>query len=149
MRAAARVRQFTAASGGGDTCVMSDVNRARPVGGWTRAVTARPRLTLLLALLFTALAVVAGSGVADRMASGGWEAPDSESSYATEALGKLFPRSQPNLILLVDGRGAGVDEPAVAAEGRELGRKLAADASVVGVTSYWDARTPALRAEDR
>jgi RND superfamily putative drug exporter len=37
---------------------MSDVNRERRSGGWTRAVTGRPRLTLLLALLFTALAVV-------------------------------------------------------------------------------------------
>ena len=49
---------------------MSDVNRGSAVGGWTRAVTARPRLTLLLALLFTALAVVAGSGVADRLSGG-------------------------------------------------------------------------------
>lgn len=101
---------------------MSDVNRERPPKGWTRAMTARPRLTLLLALLFTALAVVAGSGVGDRLRGGGWEAPGSESAYAAEALDRYFPDAQPNLILLVDGRGAGVDSLEVAAEGRELGQ---------------------------
>lgn len=128
--------------------MMPDVNRERAVGGWTRAVTARPRLMLLLALLFTALAVVAGSGVADRLSGGGWEAPDSESSYATKALEEHFPASQPNLILLVDSRGAGVDSPAVAAAGRDLARRLAADPSIAGVTSYWGTGAPELRAKD-
>ena len=133
---------------------MPDVNREHPdhapaASGWTRVVTARPRLSLLLALLFTALAVVAGSGVADRLASGGWEAPDSQSSYATAALQRYFPDSQPNLILLVDSRGAGVDDPEVAAEARSLARRLDADKAVTGVTSYWDTAAPALRAEDR
>ncbi|MEU6849536.1 MMPL family transporter [Actinacidiphila alni] len=127
---------------------MADVNRDSAVGGWARAVTARPRLTLLLALLFTALAVVAGSGVADRLASGGWEAPDSESSYATAALADHFPASQPNLVLLVDGRGTAVDSPAVAAQGRELASRLAADPDITGVTSYWDTHAPVLRARD-
>ncbi|MCZ4118959.1 MMPL family transporter [Streptomyces sp. H39-S7] len=128
---------------------MPDVNREHAVGGWTRAVTARPRLTLLLALLFTALAVVAGSGVADRLSGGGWEAPDSESSYATKALEERFPASQPNLVLLVDSRGAGVDSPQVAAAGRDLARRLAADPAIAGVTSYWGTGAPELRAKDR
>ena len=127
---------------------MSDVNRERAVGGWTRIVTARPRLTLLLALLLTALAVVAGSGVADRLSGGGWEAPGSQSSYATAALAQRFPASQPNLVLLVDARGAGVDGTAVAAEGRDLAARLAADPAVTGVTSYWGTHAPALRAKD-
>ncbi|MFI1095283.1 MMPL family transporter [Streptomyces sp. NPDC020917] len=127
---------------------MSEVNRGETVGGWTRAVTARPRLTLLLALLFTALAVVAGNGVADRLSSGGWEAPDSQSSYATAALARHFPASQPNLVLLVDGKGADVDSPAVAGEGQDLARRLAADPDVTGVTSYWGTHAPVLRAKD-
>jgi 1-pyrroline-5-carboxylate dehydrogenase len=127
---------------------MSEVNREAAVGGWTRAVTARPRLTLLLALLFTALAVIASNGVADRLSSGGWEAPDSQSSYATAALADHFPASQPNLVLLVDGRGADVDSPAVAAEGQDLARRLAADPDVAGVTSYWATHAPVLRAKD-
>ncbi|WP_037678384.1 MMPL family transporter [Streptomyces albus] len=117
-------------------------------GGWTRLVTARPRLSLLVALVFTALAVFAGSGVADRMGSGGFEAPDAESTAATEALDRRFPASGPNLLLLVDASGTSVDDPAVAAEGRKLAERLSGEKSVTGVTSYWATRSPGLRAED-
>ena len=113
-----------------------------------RSPRAWRRLTLLLALLFTAPAVVAGSGVADRLSGGGREAPDSQSSYATAALAQRFPASQPNLVLLVDARGTSVDSPAVAAEGQDLARKLAADPAVTGVTSFWGTHSPALRAKD-
>ncbi|MEU4683881.1 MMPL family transporter [Streptomyces xinghaiensis] len=125
---------------------MSAVNRR--ARGWTRIVTARPRLSLLLALVVTALAVFAGSGVADRMGSGGFEAPDAESTFATEELDRRFPASGPNLLLLVDGGGASVDDPAVVAEGRELAGRLEGESSVTGVTSYWTTGSPALRAED-
>ncbi|MEU2658923.1 MMPL family transporter [Streptomyces sp. NPDC007325] len=135
---------------------MSEVKKAPPVrgdgpvrgGGWTRFVTARPRLTLLVALVLTALAVLAGGGVADRMGSGGWEDPAAESSYATKALEREFPGSQPNLLLLVDAGEAGVDDPAVVAEARRLTERLAAEPGVEGVGSYWAGGSPALRSED-
>lgn len=121
-------------------------------GRWTRFVTARPRLSLLLALVVTALAVFAGGGVADRMGSGGWEDPGARSTYATKALEREFPGSQPNLLLLVDaGTGAGaagVDDPAVTAEAERLTAELAAEYGVTGVGSYWQTRLPALRSED-
>ncbi|MFJ4774946.1 MMPL family transporter [Streptomyces sp. NPDC088762] len=121
-------------------------------GRWTRFVTAKPRLSLLLALVVTALAVFAGGGVAERMSSGGWEDPDAQSTYAAAALEREFPASQPNLLLLVDaaaGAGAaGVDDPAVAAEAERLTEQLAAEQGVVGVGSYWRTRLPALRSED-
>ncbi|MEU3250112.1 MMPL family transporter [Streptomyces sp. NPDC006997] len=118
------------------------------VRGWTRFVTARPRLSLLAALVVTLLAVLAGGGVADRLSSGGWEDPGAESTYATEALEREFPASQPNLLLLVDAGRASVDDPAVAAQAGELAERLAAEEGVTGVGSYWDSRSPALRAED-
>ncbi|MET9449311.1 MMPL family transporter [Streptomyces cinerochromogenes] len=137
---------------------MTEVNKApRPadapprIGGWTRFVTARPRLSLLVALVLTALAVLAGSGVADRLGSGGWEDPAAESTYATKALEREFPGSQPNMLLLVDAGRASVDAPAVAAQARALARRLAAEPGVTGVGSYWQAapaQAPALRAED-
>ncbi|MFI6693212.1 MMPL family transporter [Streptomyces sp. NPDC050433] len=127
---------------------MSEVNRGSRIGGWTRFVTARPRLSLLVALVITALAVFAGSGVGDRMGSGGWEDPAASSTYATQALEREFPASQPNLLLLVDAGGKGVDDPAVAAEAGRLTERLAAEKGVVGVGSYWQTRAPALRAED-
>ncbi|OIJ90544.1 MMPL family transporter [Streptomyces monashensis] len=130
---------------------MTEVNSPPRPGGWTRFVTARPRLSLLVALVLTALAVVAGGGVADRLGSGGWEDPAAESSYATKALERAFPDSQPNLLLLVDAGHASVDAPAVAAQARDLTRRLAAEKGVTGVGSYWQAapaQAPALRAED-
>ncbi|WP_037888687.1 MMPL family transporter [Streptomyces viridochromogenes] len=127
---------------------MTEVNRPPRVGGWTRFVTARPRLSLVVALVLTALAVLAGSGVADRLGSGGWEDPDAESTYATRALEREFPASQPNLLLLVDAGSASVDDPGVAAEARRLTARLAAEKGVTGVGSYWQSPSPALRAED-
>ncbi|MFF8864480.1 MMPL family transporter [Streptomyces sp. NPDC015139] len=127
---------------------MTEVNSPPRPGRWTRLVTARPRLSLLVALLLTALAVVAGSGVADRLGSGGWEDPAAESTYATKALEREFPGSQPNLLLLVDAGRASVDDPAVAARARELTARLAEEKGVTGVGSYWRSESPALRAED-
>lgn len=139
---------------------MNEVNRPPRVGagpsptlvrrsrGWTRIVTARPRLSLLVALVITALAVLAGSGVADRLGSGGWEDPDAESTYATKALEREFPASQPNLLLLVDAGDASVDDPAVTAEAQRLVTRLTGEKGVVGVGSYWQTTAPALRAED-
>ncbi|MFV5992516.1 MMPL family transporter [Streptomyces sp. NPDC056231] len=127
---------------------MPQVNRPERLGGWTRFVTARPRLALLAALVITALAVFAGSGVADRMGSGGWEAPDAESTYATKALEREFPASQPNLLLLVDSGSTSVDDPAVAAEAARLTEGLAAEKGITGVGSYWQSKSPALRAKD-
>ncbi|MFC5217202.1 MMPL family transporter [Streptomyces coerulescens] len=127
---------------------MTEVNRPPRVGGWTRFVTARPRLSLLVALVITALAVLAGSGVADRLGSGGWEDPDAESTYATKALEREFPASQPNLLLLVDAGDASVDDPAVAAQAQRLVTRLSGEKGVIGVGSYWQTKSPALRAED-
>ncbi|MFF3830042.1 MMPL family transporter [Streptomyces sp. NPDC002458] len=127
---------------------MSEVNSSEHVGRWTRFVTARPRLALLAALVITALAVFAGSGVADRMGSGGWEAPDAESTYTTQVLEREFPDSQPNLLLLVDGGAASVDDPAVAAEADRLTERLSAEPGIAGVGSYWRTKSPALRSTD-
>ncbi|WP_217240310.1 MMPL family transporter [Streptomyces sp. AC555_RSS877] len=127
---------------------MTEVNDPPHAGGWTRFVTARPRLSLLAALVVTVLAVLAGSGVADRLGAGGWEDPGAESTYATKALEREFPDSQPNLLLLVDTGGASVDAPAVAAEAERLAGRLAGERGVVGVSSYWQSGAPALRAKD-
>ncbi|GAA3303821.1 MMPL family transporter [Streptomyces cinereospinus] len=130
---------------------MTEVNtppRAPRPSGWTRLVTARPRLSLLAALVLTVLAALAGSGVADRLGSGGWQDPDAGSAYATEVLEREFPGSQPNLLLLVDAGRASVDDPAVAAAAARLTGRLARERGVVGVGSYWRSGSPALRAED-
>lgn len=132
----------------GDGQQGADGGGGQGPGGWTRFVTVRPRLSLLVALLLTALAVAAGSGVADRLGSGGWQDPAAQSTYATEALEREFPDSQPNLLLLVDAGRSAVDDPAVAAQARDLAERLASEPGVTGVGSYWQSGAPALRAED-
>ncbi|OQR65021.1 transporter [Streptomyces maremycinicus] len=130
---------------------MTEVNSPPRPGGWTRFVTARPGLSLLAALVLTVLAVLAGSGVAERLGSGGWEDPAAQSTYATKALEREFPGSQPNVLLLVDAGEASVDDPAVVAEANRLTASLAAEKGVVGVGSYWQADAAgasALRAKD-
>lgn len=134
---------------------MSEVKRPPSPGEggrWTGFVTTRPRLSLLLALVVTALAVFAGGGVADRLGSGGWEDPGARSTYATKALEREFPGSQPNLLLLVEAAAAtgtaGVDDPAVAAEAERLTARLAAEQGVTGVGSYWRTGLPTLRSQD-
>ncbi|MFD5427496.1 MMPL family transporter [Streptomyces sp. NPDC127084] len=127
---------------------MSVVNSGPRPGRWTRLVTARPRLSLLLALVVTALAVFAGSGAADRLSSGGWEDPGSQSSYAAKALDREFAGARPNLLLLVDSGGKGVDDPAVAGEASRLVKRLSAEEGVTGVGSYWQSGSPSLRSHD-
>ncbi|MCW8375462.1 MMPL family transporter [Streptomyces justiciae] len=112
-----------------------------------RLTTARPRLILFLALLFAAGAVVLGGGVADRLQGGGTTDPAAESSQAARLLDREFAAGRPNLALLVKA-DAGVDDPAVAAEAERLTERLAAEHDVQGVTSYWQAKSPALRSEN-
>ncbi|MFE3019908.1 MMPL family transporter [Streptomyces sp. NPDC059256] len=113
----------------------------------------RPRLLLLLTLVLLAGAVVLGSGVADRLRSGGSGGvvdPASESSYAAKVLEREFPDARPNVVLLAEANGAGkgVDDAGIAQQGRELTDRLAAVPGVTGVASYWSTRSPALRSQD-
>ncbi|OPG01877.1 transporter [Streptomyces sp. GKU 895] len=112
-----------------------------------RLTTARPRLILFLALLFAVGAVVLGGGVADRLQGGGTTDPAAESSQAARLLDREFAAGRPNLALLVKA-DAGVDDPAVTAEAERLTQRLAAEHDVQGVTSYWQAKSPALRSEN-
>ncbi len=112
-----------------------------------RLTTARPRLILILALVAAAAAVVLGGGVADRLQGGGTTNPNSESSQAAELLTRDFAAGRPNLALLVKADG-GVDSPAAAAEAERIATRLAAEPSVLGVNSYWQNRSAALRSTD-
>ncbi|MGA5703542.1 MMPL family transporter [Peterkaempfera bronchialis] len=112
-----------------------------------RFATARPRLLLAATVAFLAAAVVLGGGVADSLRGGGYNDPDADSSYATTVLDREFPGSRPDLVLLADAPH-GVDDPAAARDGRAFAARLAREPGVIGVTSYWDTRSPALRARD-
>ncbi|EWM13639.1 MMPL family transporter [Kutzneria sp. 744] len=107
----------------------------------------RPRTVLAGAAVFLLLSVACGHDVADRLHGLGATDPAASSSVAARTLSTEFPTSNPNLVLLVDC-ARGVDEPACAADGSAVAKRLAGETSVTGVTSYWLGRETALRSRD-
>ncbi|HEV2870652.1 MAG TPA: MMPL family transporter, partial [Actinomycetota bacterium] len=82
------------------------------------------------AVLAATLAVVVAAGVfggsaITRLKAGGFDDPDAESTRAAAVLRDEFGAGDPNLVLLVTAKGGQVDDPAVAAAGQALTRRLA------------------------
>jgi RND superfamily putative drug exporter len=97
----------------------------------------RRRAILVTTLVVFLAAAVYGGNVATRLSSGGFDNPSSDSSQARHLLDERFHTGSPNLVLLVDAGSATVDAPQVAAAGRALTSRLAGEADVADVTSYW------------
>ncbi|MFC0533733.1 MMPL family transporter [Phytohabitans kaempferiae] len=107
----------------------------------------RRRLVLALTVLFVLGAGAFGANLFGALGDGGFADPDAESSRAAAFLAAAGA-STPELVLLVEAP-AGVDDPAVAAAGRDLTAAVAAEPGVAGAVSYWSADgEPALRATD-
>src|SRR5882757_9093566 len=92
-------------------------------------------------LAATALLLVAGAfggGVFGATKSGGFTDPGAQSSQADRLLAERFGAGDANLVLIFTAAGGGtVDDPAVAAEGRALTARLAADHQIAYAASYW------------
>lgn len=114
----------------------------------SRLATRRPRAVLLATVALFAAALVAGAGLADRLGNGGTDDPASESSRAAAVLDARFPANRPNLTLLLDAGARGVDDAAVARQGRAMAARLAAEPGVAAVSSYWQTGAPGMRSRD-
>ncbi|HKE81567.1 MAG TPA: MMPL family transporter [Solirubrobacteraceae bacterium] len=101
-----------------------------------RFAVRRRRLVLAGAVVFTLLASAIAGSVVERLSSGGFDVPGSESAVAAKALEHRFGVRAPNLVLLVRSSRS-VDDPAIAREGAALARRLARERGVQGVASYW------------
>jgi putative drug exporter of the RND superfamily len=98
----------------------------------------RRRAVLVGAVLFVLASFALAGGVADRLTTGGFADPSSESERAASILEHQFHAKDPNIVLLVTARnGATVDDPAVAAAGRQVTSELAATRGLEQVASYW------------
>src|SRR5918993_615208 len=108
----------------------------------------KPRAVLLVTLLLVLAAGAASSGLNSRVTLGGYEKEGSESQRTTRVLQDKFDQGDPNLVLLVtDERG--VDSPAAQAAGLALTQRLAGEADISNVVSYWSAgRAEQLRSQD-
>ncbi len=110
-------------------------------------VTRRPRLVLLAALAFLVLSVVFGAEATGRLKTQGYDDPRSESSRAAGVAAEQLGAS-PNLVLVAQAPGGSVDDPAARSEGEALTRRLAAQADVSAVSSYWTGGAAELRSRD-
>jgi len=97
----------------------------------------RRRFVLVLTVVVVILAGVLGGAVFDRLSTGGFEDPDSESARAADLLDQEFGAGAPNVVLLVTAEDGDVDAAAVAEVGRELTEELAAYPNADDVVSYW------------
>jgi RND superfamily putative drug exporter len=105
--------------------------------------TARNRRSVLLgSLVLLIVAAVVGGGLFDRLRSGGFDDPSSESTRAGEALEELFDTGAPDLVLIVTADSGDVDDPAVAAEGLAVTEEIASLEGTDDVVSYWSLGAP-------
>jgi RND superfamily putative drug exporter len=110
-----------------------------------RFLVHRRRLVLVLTAVLLAAAGLYGADVAGRLSAGGFGDPGAESTRAERYLSETMGSGLPNLVLLVkpSAGGATVDDATVAAAGEDVARRLAAEAGVTQVASYWSLGRPA------
>ncbi|HEX8927527.1 MAG TPA: MMPL family transporter [Actinomycetota bacterium] len=113
-----------------------------------RLLLRRRVLVLVAAIALVGLAGVFGSGVMDKLRSGGFDDPAASSTKAREALADVFHTGEPNLVLLATANHGTVDQAAATSGGLELTRRLAAERDVTEVQSYWTTKAPPLRSND-
>lgn len=115
----------------------------------TDRVVRHPVLVLVLAGLGVVLAAVLGSQAVPRLAPGGFTDTGAPSAVAAAALSERFAEGGPDLVLVVAGAdGRRVADPAVAAAGRSLADRLAAEPGLSEVRSPWTTPAPGLRSDD-
>jgi RND superfamily putative drug exporter len=102
-----------------------------------RFVVRHRKSVLAAAAVFVLASFAIAGGVADRLSSGGFADPNSESERATALLTREFGTQEPNVILLVTAKHATVDDPSVATAGRAVTAQLAGESGVRNVVSYW------------
>ena len=96
----------------------------------------RPWLALAVTIAIVIAAGMFGASVAGHLSSGGLTDPGSPSSRADGLLWKDFRQGTPNLVLLVTS-AQGVDSPEARLAGVVLSARLAGEAGVGDVVSYW------------
>jgi len=116
----------------------------------TRFLLRRRALVLVATLVAVALAGALGGGAVAKLKPGGFDDPAAEATRAADTLRDSFHTGDPNVVFLVTAHHGSVDDPAVAAVGADLARRLAGERDLTEVTSYWSGPThaPALRSRD-
>jgi RND superfamily putative drug exporter len=104
----------------------------------------RARLVLALTVLGVLLAGFAGIHAFAKLKSAGFVSPNAPSQIVANKLSDASA-GPPNLVFLVKARSGTVDSPDVAAAGRAITARLAAEPGVREVASYWTTGNRAFR----
>ncbi|MEV4238557.1 MMPL family transporter [Nocardia sp. NPDC049737] len=110
-------------------------------------VVHRARWILVVGVLALIAGGVVGATAFSKMQPGGQEDPNAQSSAAITQLADKFG-TDTDYVFLVEAKQGTVDGDAVAAVGRDLARRLAADQRLTNVVSYWDTGSTAMRSGD-
>jgi RND superfamily putative drug exporter len=105
---------------------------------------------LIVTLVLVAGAGLLASGTGDRLATGGFSDPQSESAQASQLRLDHSHVGDPNLVLVVTApAGSTVDDASSVRSGKALTERLRTETGVAEVTSYWgDTAAPQLRSSD-
>ena len=116
---------------------------------WWGRVAVRLRWFLVaVTLAVVAVGVAWGSGVFDRLTSGGFDDPDSESAQAVERIATELGRQDADVVVLYTSDNT-VDDPAMRGPITTSLEDLRRDPNVAGVVSYYDhTGSPALVSPD-
>lgn len=107
-------------------------------------VVRRARAVLVAAFIAVIAAAALGLGAFGRLQTGGFQAPDAQSTKAQALIDARYG-GQPNLVFLARARHGSVDDPAVRSIGTRLTERLSREPIASDVHSYWTTNSPALR----
>jgi trehalose monomycolate/heme transporter len=117
---------------------------------WGRVVVRLRWLVVAITLGVVAVGVAWGGGVFDRLSSGGFDDPDSESAQAIERIATELGRHDADVVVLYSSETATVDDPAMRGPITDTLDELRRDTHVAGIVSYYDdTASPTLVASDR
>ena len=108
----------------------------------------RKKIAVVAFIISVLVAGGVGAQVFNRLDSGGYSIASSDSYKVYEYISETLGESDPAIIVMVDA-GTSIDDPAVAARGLALEKKMGAEDGVSKALSYWSAGgAPSLKSSD-
>ena len=112
-------------------------------------IARRRKGILALFILSTIFAGAIGAQVFNRLDSGGYSDPNSDSAKVWEYLEDNFKVKDPAIVFAVDAKSKSVDDPEIVSAAQKLEGEVRSESDVESVISYWSAgAVPAFKSTD-
>ena len=112
-------------------------------------IARRRKGILALFILSTIFAGAIGAQVFNRLDSGGYSDPKSDSAKVWEYLEDNFKVKDPAIVFAVDAKSKSVDDPEIVSAAQKLEGEVRSESDVESVISYWSAgAVPAFKSTD-